>query len=68
MKNIIDDINHLLYLKKELNIIQKAKEENPNLRIMSQQRADFLKSKNLPLNDFIRAPLDLKPYIENYEG
>ena len=70
MKNIDEEINHLLYIKEE---IIKAKDFialNPEACIVSPLRYKFWQDNNLLKPDikYYIAPLEIKDYIENFQG
>jgi hypothetical protein len=70
IKNIDEDINHLLYIKEEINKVNDFISLYPEACIVSPLRYKFWQDNNL-LNPNIKyyiAPLEIKPYIENYQG
>ena len=69
MKDINLEIKKLLELKEELDKITELKKTNENLIIVSQARYDFLNSKHpIEPNKYYIASLELRPYIEGYQG
>lgn len=70
IKNIDEEINRLLYIKEEIKKAKDFLSINPEACIVSPLRYKFWQDNNL-LNPDIKyyiAPLDIKPYIENYQG
>ena len=70
IKNIDEEINHLLYIKEEIIKAQDFMSLNPEACIVSPLRYKFWQDNNL-LNPNIKyyiAPLEIKPYIENFQG
>lgn len=70
MKNIQEEINHLLYLKEEIIKAQDFKLKNPEACICSSLRYKFWQDNNLlkPEIKYYIAPLEIKDYIENFQG
>ena len=70
IQNIDEEINHLLYIKEEINKANDFISLYPEAVIVSPLRYKFWQDNNL-LNPDIKyhiAPLEIKPYIENYKG
>ena len=70
IKNIDKEINHLLYIKEEINKVNNFISLYPEACIVSPLRYKFWQDTNL-LNPNIKyyiAPIEIKPYIENYQG
>lgn len=70
MKDIDNEIETLLTLKQEIIKANKFKAEHPDAIIVSQLRYDFWKNNNLlkPDVDYFIAPVEIKHYIENFQG
>lgn len=70
MKNIDKEINHLLYIKEELLKAQDFISKNPEACVCSIQRYKFWQDNNLlkPSTKYYIAPLEIKDYIENFQG
>ena len=70
MKDIDKDIEHLLHIKEELQKVKDFLSKNPNVIIVSQLRYKFWQDNGLLKSDiqYYIAPLELRPYIENFQG
>ena len=70
IKDINKEIDKLLEIKEMVDDIAVLRVITKNLQVVSPARYDFLVSKNLKKNDtyYYIAPLEVKPYIEDYQG
>lgn len=70
MKDIDKDIEHLLYIKEELQKVKDFLSKNPKAIIVSQLRYNFWQDNNLIKPDlrYYIAPMEIKPYLENFQG
>ena len=70
LKNINQEIDHLIKLKKEIDEIAILKKTIKNLQVVSKARYDCLANKKLLKPDVLYyiASLEAKDYIEDFEG
>lgn len=69
IKDIDQEIEKLLEIKKEVDKINELRKINKNLIIVSQARYDFINSINpVDLDMYYIAPLEVRPYVEGYQG
>ena len=70
LKDINQEIEHLLKLKKEIDEITELKKSVKNLQIVSKARYDCLANKNLIKSDalYYIASLEVRDYIEDFQG
>ncbi len=70
IKNIDQEIESLLKIKKEVDYILELKRSVPNILVVSQARYDFFASKNLlrPEIFYYIASTEVRPYIEDFQG
>ena len=70
IKNIDTEIEKLLQIKEEINHIIELKKTVPNLMVLSQARYNFFKENNLLQSEvfYYIASLDVRPYIEGFQG
>ena len=69
-KDIDKEIEKLLEIKEIVDEIKILKVIIENVQVLSQARYDFLASKNAIKLDvyYYIAPLETRPYIEDYQG
>ena len=70
IKNIDEEIAKLLKIKETVDAIKTLRLVTKNLQVMSRARYDFLASKNLikPDSYYYIADLEIKPYVEDFQG
>ena len=70
VKDIDKEIEKLLEIKEIVDELAILRIITKNLQVLSQARYDFLASKNLlkPEVYYYVAPLEVRPYIEDYQG
>ena len=69
-KNIDKEIERLLTIKDEVDKINKLKESDLKLEVVSQSRYDFFASKNLLRADtfYYIATVEVGRYVEGFQG
>lgn len=70
MQDIDQEIETLLKRKEKILKALEFQKQNPEGLVVSQLRYDFWKSKNLLKSNisYYIAPLDIKNYIDNFQG
>lgn len=70
MRDIDQEIEILLKRKEEIFKVSEFQKNNPTGVVVSQLRYDFWKTNNLlkPDTEYYIAPLEIKEYIENFQG
>ena len=70
MENLTELIEKLLEIKEIVDEIKILKVIIENVQVLSQARYDFLASKNAIKPDvyYYIAPLEVRPYVEDYQG
>lgn len=70
MKDINQEIQNLLYIKSIVDQIAEKRNLNPNIIVVSQLRYDYWAERNLlkPNTDYFIAPIEVKPYISDFQG
>ena len=70
LRDINQEIEKLLEIKKEVEKIVELRKSNSNIIILSQARYDFFKSQDLLIQDkyYYIAPIEVRPYIEDFQG
>lgn len=70
MQNIDQEIEVLLKRKEEILKALEFQKQKPDGMVVSQLRYDFWKNNNLikPDTEYYIAPLEIKNYIENFQG
>jgi hypothetical protein len=68
--NIDTEIEKLLKIKEIVDDIAILRVITKNLQVVSEARYDFLLSKKLlkPDTYYYIAPIEVRPYVENYYG
>ena len=70
MRDIDKEIEQLLALKKEIINVKDFQAHCRNVVIVSQAKYNFWAEKNLLKSDkfYCIAPIEIKPYIEDFQG
>ena len=70
IKNIDQEIEKLVKIKKEVDSVNELKKSKNNIFILSQARYDFFASKNLLKPDILYYIVDVETgrYIEGFQG
>lgn len=69
LRDINQEIEKLLEIKKEVDKINELRKINKNLMVVSQARYNYISSANPVDQDiYYIAPLEVRPYVEGYQG